>query len=162
MVSKSKIDINNLSYDIFELMMGYIYTGNIRITQETMLSIIGLAEQYDLNSLKSSSLDFMMKAVNKDTVIDLMADARGGKFKFKTDELITKCIEVLEEKAGDLLTGNQLNKLDEVMLGEILKSNKLNLEEIEIFNALLKWGKHKQKKGLFITNNLKVKNYQTS
>jgi hypothetical protein len=111
-----------------------------------MLSIIQTAETYELTKLKYKSLDFLLKCVNQDSVVDLMIDARGGKFKFNTDALLEKCIEILEDRAGDLLTGKELFKLDEKMLLEIIKSNKIAVEEIEIFHAVIKWGKNKLKK----------------
>jgi len=100
---ESKVELSSVNAELFETMLGYMYTGNIRITQDTMLQIIQIAEQFELKELKNQSVDYLLKGVNKDSVVEFMLDARKGKFKFDVHVILQKCVLILEDKAGNLL-----------------------------------------------------------
>ncbi|PVH62425.1 hypothetical protein PAHAL_3G289300 [Panicum hallii] len=65
------IEIPNIRWDVFELMMRFIYTGSVQVTSEIAQDVLRAADQYLLEGLKRLCEYTIAKDVNLDNVSDM-------------------------------------------------------------------------------------------
>eukprot|EP00267_Zea_mays_P026487 XP_008654779.2 uncharacterized protein LOC100279213 isoform X3 [Zea mays] len=65
------IEIPNIRWDVFELMMRFIYTGSVQVTSEIAQDLLRAGDQYLLEGLKRLCEYTIAKDVNLDNVSDM-------------------------------------------------------------------------------------------
>ncbi|AQK85761.1 ARM REPEAT PROTEIN INTERACTING WITH ABF2 [Zea mays] len=65
------IEIPNIRWEVFELMMRFIYTGSVQINSEISQDLLRAADQYLLEGLKRLCEYTIAKDVNLDNVSDM-------------------------------------------------------------------------------------------
>jgi hypothetical protein len=65
------IEIPNIRWDVFELMMRFIYTGSVQVTNEIAQDLLRAADQYLLEGLKRLCEYTIAKDVNLDNISDM-------------------------------------------------------------------------------------------
>uniref|UniRef100_A0A452Z240 BTB domain-containing protein n=1 Tax=Aegilops tauschii subsp. strangulata TaxID=200361 RepID=A0A452Z240_AEGTS len=65
------IEIPNIRWDVFELMMRFIYTGSVEVTNELAQDLLRAADQYLLEGLKRLCEYTIAQDVNLDNVSDM-------------------------------------------------------------------------------------------
>lgn len=139
MKDKKEIVYKNISQNTFQVLINWIYTGSCVIKQDYMMELLEIADQFNINSLKDSTCDYIVKGITKDTVFDMINDARSGKYKFDSKLLIEKLVSFVEDNDMDIFTSKSFLKFDEDLLSRFIQSDKIQIDEIEIFNVVLKW-----------------------
>eukprot|EP01080_Neovahlkampfia_damariscottae_P001981 gene1981-1489_t len=140
-----EIKIPNISYDIFVLFIEYLYTGNILITKEIVMQLLPVADQYNVDNLRRGCFEFLVKNINKDSVIQMLLEAQDGKYRFNCDELISKCLKFIEKNTSDVIKTPQFFLFEERTVLEMVQSNNLNVEEIDLFKAIIRWGNYRRR-----------------
>jgi hypothetical protein len=134
-----EIKIPNISYDIFVLFIEYLYTGNILITKEIVMQLLPVADQYNVDNLRRACFEFLVKNINKDSVIQMLLEAQDGKYRFNCDELISKCLKFIEKNTSDVVKTTQFFLFEERTVMEMVQSNNLNVDEIDLFKAIIRF-----------------------
>jgi hypothetical protein len=129
--SKMKeIKIPNIKYDIFLQFLSYLYTGKATINKDNVMLLLPCADQYNVFELRLVCYDFIVRQLSKDSVSKMMIDAQNGEFKFNCDELISKCIQYIDKHTSEVVKTSQFYEFTERTMEQLLKSNRLNIEEI--------------------------------
>lgn len=140
-----EIKIPNISAKTFIELLRYIYTGSVTITVDNVMQLLPAADEFGLHDLRLSCFELLVKAVNKDTVCTMMIAAQRGDYDFNAERLITKCISFVEKHTTDVFQSEAFVQFDERVIIEMFQSNKLSIDEIDVFKAAIRWGKARQK-----------------
>jgi hypothetical protein len=72
--------------------------------------------------------------------------------QYEADELFKMCLPIIEKHAADIFTDDRFLAVPNKYIGFILDCEGVTVEEIDLFNALIRWGKYqiklKSKKGI--------------
>jgi hypothetical protein len=124
----------------------YMYTGKLKLNADTVNDIVLAADKLGLRKIQSECFEIILKSVTKDTCIEMLLKADRKEFKFDTTELVKKCNEFLGKKCHEIVEArDQFNLLPKDMLIEILKDDKLIVDEVELCKAVIDWGKNQIK-----------------
>ena len=112
-----------------------------------------LANEFEIEQLKLSGFEFVIKGkCNAQNVCKLLMDSKKGVFStLNPDDLIKRCMVFIQENTEEVFKSPDFINLDEDFIISMIKSDNLDIDEIEIFKAILKWGK----------NQIKIKNDDT-
>jgi len=121
-------------------MLQCIYTDDVDVSPSNIQTLISVADKYQVDKLKVRCGEFMTGDINKENVLDLfqIAPTMLGDEDFG--------MKFIEENTEDVLASDKLLNLTKARLGKILQSDKLSIEEAELFKHLLRWGKSELKK----------------
>jgi len=102
--------------------------------------LIKAAGKYQVEKLRAVCAEFMEGDVNKDNVLDLfqIAPTMLGDEEFG--------LKFIEENADEIVKSDAFTRLSKDRLAVILKSDKLAIEEIDLFKGLQKWAEVEAKK----------------
>jgi len=87
--------------------------------------------------------DFMVTSLNKETVIETMIKAQKKEFDFDATDLIQKCVEFIQERAYEVFPEKSLFLFDKDIMISLVQGDKLAIDEYDLFESILKWGKDK-------------------
>lgn len=140
------VKIPNISFDIFMLMMEYIYSGQITITSENVMPLILAVDQYGISELRSKCYEFLVMKLNTQSCCAMILDAQDQKYQFNCDELIASCMKYVSKNAEEILHLDVFLEFNESVLLEIVKNDELNVSELELFKSIIRWGLEQKKR----------------
>eukprot|EP01080_Neovahlkampfia_damariscottae_P003965 gene3965-7221_t len=138
----TSVEIPKFSYDIFLMVLSYCYTGTLTLKDDNVYHVLNCADIYELTDLRNSCFDFIVKSLDKDTVSTMLMQAKRKEFEFDTTELITKCFALIEKKTTDVIESPGFLSLDKDVIIQILQSDKIAVDEADLYKAAIKWGKN--------------------
>ncbi|RGB41538.1 hypothetical protein C1646_793778 [Rhizophagus diaphanus] len=132
----------NISPDIFDIILKYIYTGKIRLTDESGEDILGLIVAFKellfndiLIYLENCMINYQLRWIQQNLVFVLHTVSKIPECK----KLRDYCIKFIVEDPQIFITSKDFLSLDEDILFELLKRDDLQVEEIVIWDYLIKW-----------------------
>jgi hypothetical protein len=75
----------------------------------------------------------------------MLLEAQDGTYKFNCEELISRCLKFIEGNTSDVVKTTDFFLFEERTVLEMVKSNKLNVEEIDLFKAIIRWGNYRRR-----------------
>ncbi|GBC06242.1 hypothetical protein RclHR1_06700006 [Rhizophagus clarus] len=135
----------NISPNIFKIILQYIYTGTIRLDDETIdLNLVELLTASDELAL-TDFVDYIQEhIINLDkgwyqkNLIQVFNTVSCYEGVF--EKLRDYCIELISIDPQLLFNSEEFSTLQEEALILILKQNKLQIKEVELWNHLIRWG----------------------
>ena len=117
------------------------------------MNIVYLATKYIVPALMKKCVRFLRKKVTPESAFEVLTQA----IHFCADSLEENCWSVIDMECTQALTSETFLKVDHSVLCELLSRETLNVKEIDLFTAVLKWAQFQcEKEGLEDT----VKNYR--
>lgn len=135
----------SISYETAYAMLKFFYTGKCLITDDNVSKMLTISDKYKVTELRNACFDFIVKTLDEESVTDMLMKARRKEFDFDCTELMAKCIEVISKKTEGVFKSEQFYEFDEDIIISLCKSDKICVDELDLFNAVLKWGKRRCK-----------------
>jgi len=126
------------------LTLEYIYTGKVKLTSQNWENVLKCADFYQVAGLRRNCFDFMIRSLNKDTVLETLTKAQHGKFDFDATDLIKRIVIFLEKNAHEVIKTKSFLELTGDVVQMIMKNNNSAFDEVDAFNACLTWAKNQQ------------------
>ncbi|KAL6953827.1 hypothetical protein U1Q18_046957 [Sarracenia purpurea var. burkii] len=115
---KNRIDVTDISQNVMEEMLRYIYTGNVGNLDELADDLFEAADKYDLGELKALCENFLNNDLSIDNAASTLALAdlhRAYELKSKTmDYIVTKFSKVKRTEGWKALAASRNDLLNEV------------------------------------------------
>nr|XP_040227972.2 BTB/POZ domain-containing protein 9-like [Anopheles coluzzii]XP_049463613.1 BTB/POZ domain-containing protein 9-like [Anopheles coluzzii] len=136
----------DVSSTAFKHLLRYIYTGSLELKDmevDDILTLLGLVHQYGITAFVKAISDYLYGVLTVENVCTIADEARLLDLK----DLMEKCYEFIDENTRSIMKLESFSKLSYDMLSSVIDRNSLNIEEIEIFQAIHKWCKSNENKG---------------
>lgn len=144
-LSKTTLEVLDFDPKIVESMVRYFYSGEVTLEKENVYPIINIADKFKVEDLKSSCFTFLVKTLDTNSCITMIMTAKTGGFNFDSKDLVSKCISFIEKNTQDILDSNGFLTFDKDVVISILQSDNISCDEIDLYNAAIKWGKNQCK-----------------
>ncbi|CAI2173476.1 12791_t:CDS:2, partial [Funneliformis geosporum] len=133
-----------VSPSIFDMIIKYIYGGTIILDERQgndLFEILAAADQFLLHELLEHVQDHLIR--NKpDWIRRNLVKILHSAIKQKSyQDLQSYCNKLITEDARILFEAKDFNSVDEDVLVSVLQRDDLGLQEIEIWNKVIQWGK---------------------
>ncbi|XP_041360484.1 BTB/POZ domain-containing protein 2-like [Gigantopelta aegis] len=138
MAETGVVDIPDVDVTVFNLFLRFVYADDVTVKSDNVMYLLYLAKKYSTGKLEDICLKFLKTSLNAKNVCTILEQA---KF-FNVDELCNTTIKYILEngnstlKSPDFLTVSQESVLD------VVKSDDLQADEEEVFQAAFEWAKH--------------------
>lgn len=140
------VPIPNINVSTFLLLLEYLYTGRVILTSDNIMDLLSAVDQYNVNELRAKCYEFLVNRLDKNNVCTMLIEAQQGKYKFNCDELISCCLKFIEKFAQEVVQSETFLELQERVLLEMIQSDNLVIDELELFKGVIRWGLYKKKK----------------
>jgi hypothetical protein len=139
---KLLITLEGIPEHILELMLNYMYTGEVSLSDESVVDVFTIANKFGIEDLQHLCEEHVGKHIGVETVIPFMLDAN----LHKATKLNERCQAFLKDHMRELLESHseQVMHLPKPVLIEILKVDLMRIDETEIFKLVKTWGETRQ------------------
>jgi hypothetical protein len=150
-----EVHINDVHPRCFQMMLQFIYTGVVRLHTETVIGIMLIADQYEIFKLRDLCMRYMEKhaqvvlrphsgetaggeggaaeGATRGAAADGAGGGGGGKDSSDSAYSDGTC-------SDSSYRGESFGRIPESHFIELLRSDELNIREIDLFEAVLEWG----------------------
>ena len=145
---KPVINLPNTDEESVEEFLRFLYTDECTLTPEIVPGVMYLAEEYMVPFLTEKCVSILRNGLNPGNVFPILDQAT----KFGEKELEIECWEMVCSQTHKAVTSDNFINVSKQTLDNLLKQDTLDMEEVELFNAVLKWSDHEcTRKGLEAT-----------
>jgi len=135
-----EIVIPNEDPEIFQLLLHCIYTDKVDVNPATIQPLLEIAKKYQIEKMQSICSDFMSHDINVDNACELFQlspNVAGGK---------DVALEFILDNAEEVFDSKGFLNLSRDRLLMIARNDALGVDEVTLFNAVLRWGQAELKR----------------
>eukprot|EP00698_Gefionella_okellyi_P009576 TRINITY_DN2448_c0_g1_i1.p1 TRINITY_DN2448_c0_g1~~TRINITY_DN2448_c0_g1_i1.p1 ORF type:complete len:473 (-),score=88.15 TRINITY_DN2448_c0_g1_i1:278-1621(-) len=132
---QSVIPVREVDPDAFELVLEFIYTGQVEISPDIALGVHAIATRFQVDALRLAAEKCIAASMSKDDVVKLMDSAQ----QFETPFLAEQCMGYIVKNANKMFKSGDLENLHKDVLLQLLQDEKLAVTEINVFRGVLRW-----------------------
>ena len=144
----SVIHLEDADEESFEEFLRFLYTDECTITPEIAVRVMYLAKKYMAPCLLEECISILKNSLNTQNVFTILEKG----VQFDEEELQKKCWEVVCSQTHKAVTSDNFNNVSKQTVDHLLKQETLDVKEVELFKAVLKWSDHEcKRKGLEAT-----------
>eukprot|EP00808_Paulinella_micropora_P013702 g4242.t1 len=132
--------IKDVDPTFFLSLLSCVYTDEVEIEPDNLPALIQLAKKYQVEKLQFLCTEYMEKDISVENTIDLfqMAPELLGEQEF--------ALPFIRENMEKIVGSDSFLRLSSDRLLTLLKDDQLAVEEVSLFQALVRWGQHQLKR----------------
>jgi hypothetical protein len=124
---------------MFRRILEFIYGGAVQIDEKNALPMMELAHKYSITNLEEACSSFLGKTLDVDNVLPVYTVA----LALQRKDLSDVSINFVRSKAKEVFASATFLDITEELLCAVMADDELAMDELEIFEAALRWGKHR-------------------
>ncbi|KAG9295544.1 hypothetical protein G9A89_004611 [Geosiphon pyriformis] len=136
-------DKPNISPNIFEIILRYIYNGEISLNKHevsTILELLVIADELILENIIDHLEDYLIEHHAKELEENFATLQRTSFMHDSFKKLQNFCAEIAANNPAIVFNSQDFTSLSENVLSSILTRDDLNIEESEIWQKIVEWG----------------------
>ncbi|KAJ5079457.1 hypothetical protein M0811_04478 [Anaeramoeba ignava] len=136
---ENKLILKDVSSSILFSILNYLYSGKIEINLENAIQILIFSSKYLIDELIEISSKFIKKNLQFETIVDVLKLSESMNF----NELLDFSYQFIFKNFEEFIKTSFFLELEENHLNLILSNDEILINEFELFQTIIKWGKHK-------------------
>ena len=137
-----EIPLPSITPRVFSLMRCYMYTGCIDIEPDDVFPVMAAADQYDLSALKRECGKMAHECINSENVATALRESSMMREHWLTSE----CLKFIDQNASAVVESDAFLDLSEEDIISIMQRDSVVSEEIDLFQAVVRWGKFQRQR----------------
>lgn len=137
----------NFDKDTVLRLLEYIYTGKTLLTEKNWENVLKAADKYGFAELRKLCFEFIVRTLNKNTVLEVMIKCQKKGYEFDASDLLERCVKFVEKKAYEIIKTPSFLRLSEETIILMLKNTNTLVDEFEMFEATVKWANKRKEEG---------------
>ncbi|XP_013398965.1 kelch-like protein 28 [Lingula anatina] len=136
---ESKVHLKDMTSQTVSLVLDYIYTGEVVLSEDSVQNLLSAANLFQLISLRGGCADFMIRHVNVSNCIGMYFFAKAH----ECDDLAKKGKEIINNQFTTLCKEQEFMSLPADKLTEIVSGSQISVAQEEVvYEACLAWVLH--------------------
>ncbi|KAJ5076164.1 pep-cterm sorting domain-containing protein [Anaeramoeba ignava] len=136
---ENKLILKDVSSSVLFSILNYFYSGKIEINLENAIEILIFSSKYLIDELIYFSSNFIKKNLQFETIVDVLKLSESMNF----NQLIDSSYQFISKHFNEFIKTPFFLELEENHLNSILLNDNILTKEFDIFQSIIKWGKHK-------------------
>ncbi|XP_060602060.1 BTB/POZ domain-containing protein 6-like [Ruditapes philippinarum] len=135
----TEIDIPDMTPEQFNDLLQFLYTDDIKVTLDNVLSMLYAAKKYCVQSLIDKCLNTLKRHMVPENVCTVMENAHC----YGNNDLKTRCHNLIVQEPERVFQADDLAELCNECFISIIKDDSIPVHEEIIFDAVIKFGQGK-------------------
>ena len=132
---ESLIRLEDTDDESFKEFLRFLYTDDCKINAENAIGVMYLAKKYLISSLTEKCCSVLEASIKPDNVFTVLEQA----MQFDEKKLEEKCWDIVSKKTRECLNSEAFCNMKSRTLNTLLKKKPLQITEVDLFKAVLKW-----------------------
>ena len=133
----STVYLSDSNDDTLEEFLRFLYTDDCNLTADNAVFVLYLAKKYIVPSLAEKCTEFLEANLATENVFVVLQQA----LQFDEKKLEKKCWGMIDLKTSEAIVSDAFTDITQSTLAEFLKRESLNVKEVDLFKAVVKWSK---------------------
>jgi BTB/POZ domain-containing protein 3/6 len=129
------VHLSDTDEESLEEFLRFLYTDECNLTTDNAVFVLYLAKKYIVPSLARKCFEYFDANCAAENVLIILQQA----IQFDENKLEEKCWDFIDLKANEAVASDGFCDINQATLVELLKREPLNVEEVDLFKAVLKW-----------------------
>ncbi|XP_071952502.1 BTB/POZ domain-containing protein 19-like [Antedon mediterranea] len=129
--------LTDVDPDVFLAVLEFLYTNCVTLNVKTAVDLLAASIEYGLDELKHLCIKFLVENINLQNACESMQAA----VTYGQSDLQLKAISYIEDNTENVFKTQGFLEMSESAIIEILKSNRLLMDELNILQAVKEWAK---------------------
>ncbi|KAG0250410.1 hypothetical protein DFQ27_009417 [Actinomortierella ambigua] len=129
------IRLPSIDPEIFDLVIDYIYAGQCTFTTETLPKLAAAAHELELHELKTGCEEYACKNLTDENASTMLSTADENAMLL----LRASSLDYICRHARAVLSSEAILTLDQDLFTEVVASDKLAIDELEVWRAVVRW-----------------------
>lgn len=131
----SVIDIPDVEPAAFIALLKFIYSDEVNIGPETVMTTLYTAKKYAVPALEKACVEFLKRNLSSDNAFMLLTQAR----LFDEPQLAALCLETIDKSTSEALNAEGFTDIDHETLCVVLERDTLGIRESKLCTAVFRW-----------------------
>ncbi|XP_028394935.1 BTB/POZ domain-containing protein 6-like [Dendronephthya gigantea] len=131
----NSLHISDSDPDSMMEFLTFLYTDECNLTSTNIVSVMYLAKKYTVPSLVNKCSKELSSVLEPTEALSILEEA----MQYDQMELVEECWEVIESFPNKVIKSAGFSSIRHATLVSLLKRKNLQIPEIELFQAVLKW-----------------------
>ena len=131
----STVYLSDTNDDSLKEFLRFLYTDNCNLTADNAVFVLYLAKKYIVPSLAEKCIEFLEANLAAENVFVVLQQA----LQFDERKLEKKCWDMIDLKTSEAIVSDAFTDITQSTLVEFLKRESLNVKEVDLFKAVVKW-----------------------
>ncbi|XP_044184459.1 BTB/POZ domain-containing protein 6-like [Acropora millepora] len=143
--TRDSIELPDCEYEGVLELFRFIYSDEVKLTGSNVMHVLYLAKKYLVPSLAEKCAKFLRKNLDASNAFSILSHAQ----KFEDKDLENRCWEVVDVQTEEALASDDFVVAERSLVESVVKREKLNVKEVELFKAVNRWAEKKiEKQGI--------------
>lgn len=136
LAEKDVVEIRDSGSGAFRMLLQFVYTDKVELTDETVADVLYLAKKYDVEELVTTCLNYVRGRINRKNVVLFYHDLHF----FGEVSLLDRCFAEMDQYAHYLINNNEyLKDFSKDLFRIVLTRDTFCAREVDIFDAMKWW-----------------------
>ena len=146
------IALPDCDYESLLELFRFMYTDEANLSGSNVMQVLYLAKKYMVPSLAEKCTEYLRENLEASNVFCILPHAQ----KCEDKNLEDRCWEVIEKQTEEAVTSDEFVTLERSVVQCVVKREKLNVTEVELFKAVDRWAtKESERQGLTLEGDVK-------
>ena len=131
----STVYLSDTDDESLEEFLRFLYTDDCNLTADNAVFVLYLAKKYIVPSLAKKCTIFLSSNLAEENVFVVLRQA----LQFDEKKLEKKCWDMIDLETSEAIVSDAFTDITQSTLAEFLKRESLNVKEVDLFKAVVKW-----------------------
>ena len=136
------IELPDCEYESLLEMFRYLYSDKVNLSGSNVMQVLYLANKYMVPSLAEKCTEYLRRNLKASNVFCILPHAQ----KFADKDLEGRCWELIDKQTEEAVTSDEFVSVERSLLETVVKTEKLNVKEVELFKAVDRWATEQSKR----------------
>ena len=132
---KPALHLSDTDEKSLEEFLRFLYTDECNLTTDNVVNVMYLSKKYVVPALTEKCVALLESNIKYENVTSILEQAT----HFNEQKLETKCWEFIESNTKQIVASEDFNNISQKTLANLLKRDQLDIPEVELFRAVVKW-----------------------
>lgn len=137
--TEDSIEVPDYDYESVLEFFRFIYCDKVKLTRSNAMNVLYLAKEHSVPSLAEECAEFLRGNLDPTNVLAILPHAQ----KFGDKDLEDRCWKEIEKYTEKVVTSDEFVLAERSLLESLVKREKSNLNEVELFKAVNRWAEKK-------------------
>ena len=129
------IQLPDCDYESLLELFRFLYSDEVNLSGSNVMLVLYLAKKYLVPSLADKCTEYLQEHLEASNVFSVLPQAQ----KFEDKDLEERCWEVIETQTENALMSEGFVTLERSVVESVVKRERLNVKEVELFKAVDHW-----------------------
>ena len=135
----SVVYLSDTNDDSLEEFLKFLSTDECNLTADNVVFVLYLAKKYIVPSLAEKCVEFLETNLAVENLFVVLEQA----LHFDEEKLEKKCWDMIDMQTSEAIFSDVFTEISQSTLVEFLKRESLNVKEVDVFKAVVKWSEVK-------------------